>query len=137
MNFKGGLEPKVHKRLQAICDPSMIVDYETDKLPYHIMANYTPDFPITLSDGHIVYLEVKGYFSVDDRRKMQAVFECYPDLDIRMVFDKDNKLNKNAKMTYGGWCDKRGIKWTTLQNLTKEWLYESNDIIAYLQKFAR
>ena len=43
-------------------------EYESEKLSYVIEAKYIPDFKV----GD-VYLEAKGYFPSDQRRKMKAV----------------------------------------------------------------
>ena len=55
--------------------------YEADKLHYVLEANYIPDFKV----GNI-YLETKGYFPPDQRKKMLAVKKANPDADIRLVF---------------------------------------------------
>ena len=45
-------------------------------------------------------IEAKGFFKPSDRRKMLAVKEAHPHLDIRFVFMRDNTLSKNSKTTY-------------------------------------
>ncbi len=61
---------------------------------------YTPDF--FLSNG--VIIETKGRFTASDRRKMAAVQADHPDLDIKMLFMRDNKIHKNSKTHYSDWC---------------------------------
>lgn len=122
VKFKGGLEPKVYTRLEDLKRKGDRCAYETTKLPYTVTSSYNCDFTFTMVSGATVYLEVKGYFSYKDRVKMQNVCEQYPDHDIRMVFQKNNKLNKKATMTYGDWCDKRGIPWILEKDITREWL---------------
>ena len=124
MALKGSLEPKVLAVLKERAEPTYEVSYETTVLPYTVAANYISDFTCVRvgSEERVVYLESKGYFSYKDRVKMQNVCEQYPDLDIRMVFQKNNKLSRKAKMTYGEWCDKRDIPWILYEDITLEWL---------------
>ena len=84
-------------------------DYETQALPYIIKAVYTPDF--ILANGVIV--ETKGVFDQDDRRKMLAVREAHPHLDIRLCFQRaDVKLSKAPKsLTYWQWAERHGFLW--------------------------
>lgn len=83
--------------------------YEGRALPYKIEAVYTPDF--ILPSGVIV--ETKGLFDSDDRRKMVAVKEQHPHLDIRLCFMKaDVKLSRAPKsLTYWQWAERHGFLW--------------------------
>ena len=119
--LKGGLEPRVYDKLLTFKDKNFVVEYETEKLEYSIPGNYCPDFPLTV-DGHKVYLEVKGYFDDQALKKMDAVTKAYPELDIRMVFEKDNKLSRRKRKKYSDWCNERNIPWILLKNLTKDWI---------------
>ena len=65
---------------------------------------YTPDF--FLDNG--VIIESKGRFTAADRRKMVAVKEHHPDLDIKLLFMRNNRIHKNSQTTYVDWCDKHG-----------------------------
>ncbi len=79
--------------------------YESLKLPYTYY--YLPD--VILSNDIII--EIKGYFSPDDRRKMLAVKKDNPDRDIRLVFQRaDNRL-KGSKTTYWQWAERHGFGW--------------------------
>lgn len=93
--------------------------YEAKKLAYTTEAKYNPDF--LLPNG--VFLEAKGYFPAEDRRKMLNVIRCNPGVDIRMVFSNPNAhLNKKSLTTYAEWCDKNGIKWCSSKDIPEEWL---------------
>ena len=83
--------------------------YEGQALPYKIEAIYTPDF--ILPNGVIV--ETKGLFDSDDRRKMVAVKEQNPHLDIRLCFMKaDVKLSRAPRsLTYWQWSERHGFLW--------------------------
>ncbi len=94
--------------------------YESLKLRYVLPERtYTPD--LVFPSGIII--ELKGYFSPEDRTKMRAVKVAYPELDIRMVFmNGDRKISKTSKLTYGTWCEKYGFPWATWPNIPEEWL---------------
>ena len=95
--FRSGLEEKV---ADLMVDLGVKYEYESTKVPYQIQHNYTPDF--LLPNG--VYLECKGYWEPDDRRKIKAVKEQHPDIDLRMVFQSPfNKISKKSKTTYARW----------------------------------
>ena len=80
---------------------------------------YTPDF--FFSDTLI--LETKGKFTSKDRKKMLAMKQQHPILDIRMLFMADNKLSKLSKTRYSDWCKANGITYA-VGTLPKQWLKE-------------
>jgi hypothetical protein len=92
--------------------------YEPERIRYVVpekVGQYTPDFKI-----ENVFLETKGRFTSEDRKKMLAVFRSNPDLNLLMVFPKpSNTITKRSKTTYGIWCDKNNIPWISLDDLEK------------------
>ena len=116
MAFRSGLEEKV---ADLMVELGVKYEYESTKVPYQIQHNYTPDF--ILPNG--VALECKGYWEPADRRKIKAVKQQHPDLDLRMVFQSPfNKISKGSKTTYAKWCEKNDIPWTSFANIPIEWL---------------
>ena len=116
MAFRSGLEEKV---ADLMINLGVEYEYESTKVPYQIMHNYTPDF--LLPNG--IFLECKGYWEPEDRRKIKAVKEQNPELDIRMVFQSPfNKISKKSKTTYAKWCEKHDIPWTSFTNIPIDWL---------------
>lgn len=119
--------------------------YEPLKIPYVSTGNYLPDYVIfkgklsktkkdlTLEDlkGKII-IESKGYFKLTDLKKMLSVKETHPDLDIRMLFQKNSYVYPNRKkerrtkdstdMKYGDWCDKHGFPWAVGEEIPNDWL---------------
>ena len=75
---------------------------------------YTPDFYLQDYDS---YLEVKGYWTAEDRMKMRCVLALHHDLDLTMVFHQNNKLNKSNPTRYLEYCDKYGIKALLVRDL--------------------
>ena len=94
MAFRSGLEERV---ADLLCELGVTYEYESTKVPYVIQHSYTPDF--LLPNG--VFLECKGYWDPEDRRKIKAVKTQSPELDIRMVFQSPfNKISKKSKQMH-------------------------------------
>jgi hypothetical protein len=88
--------------------------YETEYLTYLLPKRYKPDFVVVSpnDDGSStkIYLEVKGYFRYEDQVKMKAVKHCNPDLDIRLYFPNDGKV-QSSSMKNSEWCTKYGFQY--------------------------
>lgn len=97
------------------------IGYETEKLPYTIHANYVPDFVLEFKDGRKLYIETKGYFDDQARKKMEAVKKDHPDIDLRIVFERDNPIRKRAKSRYSDWATKHGYVFA-IGAVPEEWL---------------
>ncbi|APW79758.1 endonuclease [Pectobacterium phage MA1A] len=119
--FRSGLEDKVSKQLEA---KGVKFDYEMWKIPYVIPASnhfYTPDF--LLPNG--IFVETKGLWDSDDRKKHLLIREQFPMLDIRLVFSSSRtKLYKGSPTSYAEWCEKNSIKFAD-KLIPVEWLKES------------
>lgn len=105
---RSGLEDRFHKQLETW---RVEYEYESEQVQYVIpsrIAKYTPDFKV----GYSRYIETKGKFDVEDRKKHLLIKEQHPDIDILLVFQNpNNKIRKNSPTTYASWCDKHGLKW--------------------------
>ena len=114
--YRSNLEKNIADLLEGLGVSFM---YESEKLSYTIEHNYTPDFVLP----NYTYLEAKGYWSAEDRRKILNVKKSNPEIDLRMVFQSPyNKINKKSKTTYAKWCEKHDIPWTSYHNIPLEWL---------------
>lgn len=104
--FRSGLEEVINKSLTA---KSIDGEYEKHTIKYTIPASnhiYTPDFK--LPNG--IFIETKGRFVMEDRKKHLLIKEQHPELDIRFVFQNSkNKIRKGSKTTYADWCVKYGF----------------------------
>lgn len=129
--FRSGLELKVHGMLKCL---NLNNSFEPFKLPYRLRVHkatikcvfcqsntfieekqYLPDF--VLYEYNVV-LEVKGIFTMKDRKKMLAVIKYNPNYEIVMVFQNPKKkISKHSKYTYTSWCDKQGIESTGVKEL--------------------
>ena len=117
--YRSGLEVEAAAYLK---DRQKIVAYEKLKIEWEDLKyrTYTPDFE--LDNGIII--EMKGLFSVADRRKHIEIQRQHPKLDIRFVFTSSkNKLSKKSKTTYADWCDKNGFKYAD-KVIPEEWFSE-------------
>jgi len=89
--------------------------YESEKIPYVLAGHYIPDFIVHTSLGKI-YIEAKGYFRPEAKRKMVAVKRQHPELDIRLVFYSASKTNL-------AFAERHGFKYA-VETIPKEWLDE-------------
>ena len=114
--FRSKLEKNIADLLEQL---GVSYLYESEKLSYTISHNYTPDFVLP----NYKYLEAKGYWAAEDRRKILAVKRDNPDVDLRMIFQSPyNTISKKSKTTYAQWCDKHDIPWTSYKDIPIEWL---------------
>ena len=118
--FRSGLEDKVSKQLES---KGIKFDYELWRIPYVIPASdhlYTPDF--LLPNG--IFIEAKGLWDSDDRKKHLLIREQMPEFDIRLVFSSSrSKLYKGSPTSYAEWCEKHGILFAD-KLIPVEWLKE-------------
>ena len=69
--FRSKLEKNIADLLEQL---GVSYLYESEKLSYTISHNYTPDFVLP----NYTYLEAKGYWAPEDRRKILAVKKSNP-----------------------------------------------------------
>ena len=122
--YRSGLESSLAEQIESIGLPP---NYETHKMPYtkpetkHV---YTVDFALRKKDGDIMFIETKGRFTLEDRKKMVLIKEQYPHYDIRFIFTNSRgKINKGSKTTYAMWCDKKGFQYAD-KTIPDEWIAE-------------
>ena len=107
-----------------IDDAHFNYEFETIKIKYRKPEKvrvYTPDFVITRNNSTLLYLETKGYFRAEARTKMRAVKKYHPDLDIRIVFQKNLVINKRTDFTYMKWAERNNFP-AAVGHIPKEWL---------------
>lgn len=108
--MRNKFENRIHLSLKKA---KVKVKYESEKIPYLISGHYIPDFVIETASGKI-YIETKGHFRPEAKRKMVAVKKLNPTLDIRILFYKHSKANEK-------WCAKYGFPYAHT-DIPKEWL---------------
>lgn len=116
--YRSGLEEIVDSTLKQ---RNIDGEYEKHKIKYTIPATdhtYTPDF--RLPNG--IFVETKGRFVVEDRKKHVLIKKQHPELDIRFVFQNSkNKIRKGSPTTYADWCIKHGFIYAD-KTIPQEWL---------------
>ena len=122
--YRSGLEKQTALVLSE-CQKK--VRYELLKIEWEDLRyrTYTPDFQ--LDNG--IFIETKGIFDSEDRRKHIEVRRQHPELDIRFVFSNAKaKLYKGAKSRYFDWCDKNEFMWAH-RVIPEAWLKEKGKSI--------
>lgn len=114
--YRSGLEAK----FQAACvAKGWVLGYEQDKIKYVIPASnhtYTPDFTVTNN----VYIETKGLWTGEDRKKAVLLKQQHPDKHILYVFQRNQGLSKKSTTTYLDWAAKNGLDACVFSD-TKHW----------------
>lgn len=117
--YRSWLEYDFHKKYNQL-------DYEPNKVPYHIERNYTPDY---VSPSGKYLIELKGFFRSGDIAKYKAIRKCLPK-GKELVFIWQNpkapitgsrKKKDGTRTTYAEWCGKNEFKWATTDTMPKEW----------------
>lgn len=118
--FRSGLESTNAKLLESLGVPVL---FETIHIKYVIPESrhtYTPDFE--LPNG--ILIETKGKFEPKDRAKHLLVRTQYPDLDIRLIFQRPtDPINPGSRTSYADWATSHGIRWAT-KVIPIEWIKE-------------
>lgn len=124
-------EYQVYKEIKNLLPRRATVEYEADNIPYTITGNYLVDFTITKKDGSKIYIEAKGggrAFDAKVQQKMKAVREQHPDLDLRILFYRDNKIGAKRKddtfRRQSDWARDNGFKFAVGLLPPKEWFEE-------------
>jgi len=116
--YRSGLEEVVDNALKQ---RNIDGEYEKHKIKYVVPATdhtYTPDF--RLPNG--IFVETKGRFVTEDRKKHVLIRKQHPELDIRFVFQNSkNKIRKGSPTTYADWCVKHGFIYAD-KTIPREWL---------------
>jgi hypothetical protein len=106
--WRSGLEGKIGDQLSQLGVPYA---YEAERLDYIVPESrhrYTPDFKL-LDSG--IYVESKGLFSLEDRKKHLLLKSQFPGLDLRFVFSRSKSpIRKGSKTTYADWCEEHGFR---------------------------
>ena len=105
---------KFEKRLHTQLKRSKVdFKYEPEKIAYVLSGHYIPDFVLTTPAGKI-YIEAKGHFRPEAKRKMVAVKKLHPAMDIRIVFYSFK--SKDIR-----WAEKNGFPYA-IGKIPEEWL---------------
>jgi hypothetical protein len=89
-------------------------EYEGERIFYAIPATYVTDFTIPATEsitGEPIYVETKGYLDPPSKRKLIAVRNDNPGMDLRLLLQK-GKRKRSGKLTKEAeWCNRNNFKW--------------------------
>ena len=120
--YRSGFEDKVQRLLK---EKGIPYEYETETIHYTIPESkhkYTPDFIFNKSNGTKFYIEAKGRFDPEDRKKMLLIKQQQPELDIRLLFMRDQPIRKGSKTLYSDWAKKNNFTYATGTEGLLQWL---------------
>lgn len=127
MGYRNRFEEKTGESLLFL---GVDFGYEDTKISYTVSGTYLVDFKIITKSGKTIYIETKGNgrsFDHATRRKMIAVKEQNPDVDLRIVFYSDGKIGPKRKdgsfMRQSDWAIKHGFKYA-IRDIPQEWVNE-------------
>jgi hypothetical protein len=116
--FRSGLEMDIDNSLK---EQGVDGEYEQHIIEYvkpETKHKYHPDFK--LPNG--IFVETKGRFLTDDRKKHLLIKAQHPELDIRFLFQNSkSKISKGSKTTYADWCIKYSFKFAD-KEIPADWL---------------
>jgi hypothetical protein len=129
--LRSGLEREHYEQLK---ESGIGFEYEPEKITYrkrvvkgickkcgctdvYQQKTYIPDW--VLANG--IRIESKGRLTSQDRSKLVAVKQQYPELDLRIVFKTNNKINKAKSKRYAEWASENGFKFG-INTIPKSWL---------------
>ena len=116
--FRSGLEMDIDASLK---DQGIDGEYEQHIIEYvkpETKHKYHPDFK--LPNG--IFVETKGRFLADDRKKHILIKKQRPELDIRFLFQNSKtKISKGSKTSYADWCIKHGFQFAD-KIIPEDWL---------------
>ena len=115
--YRSGFE---HRVAEDLVSKKAKFDYESEKYSYevHEARTYTPDF---VFKNFVV--ECKGRLTAADRKKLLLVKKYNPDLDIRLLFQLNNKIARNSRTRYADWAEKHGFPYA-FKFIPEEWTRE-------------
>jgi hypothetical protein len=113
-HYRSGFEARIADQLRGC---RVDFEFEPDRIPYlkRVMNGsclacgtkdvyqkrlYTPDFKL----GPYYYVEAKGAFPANERIKMKLVKQQHPELEIRIIFQRNNLLRKDKPERYSDWA---------------------------------
>ena len=128
--FRSGLETKLAAQFEERgIDPR----YESVKIKYTRPSTehtYTPDFPLWWDAATKTgcFIESKGYFEPEDRKKHLWIKSQHPGIEVRFVFSRSAApIRKGSDTTLADWCEKHGFKYAD-KLIPQEWFDEAKRI---------
>lgn len=116
--FRSGLEMQIDEALKSQGIDGQYEQHVIDYTKPETKHKYHPDFK--LPNG--IFVETKGRFVAEDRKKHLLIKQQHPELDIRFLFQNSKaKISKASKTTYADWCIKYGFQFAD-KVIPEDWL---------------
>lgn len=118
--FRSGFEKKLYAEMT---EEGLNVEFEEVTVKYVQPAKdrkYLADFSFPNSP---ILIEAKGRLTKEGRDKLLNIKRSNPDLDLRIVFQRDNELTRRSRTKYSQWAEKQGIPWA-VGRVPQEWVDE-------------
>jgi hypothetical protein len=99
-------------------------DLDARGLSYGFVAagTYTPDFVFKRADRVYLVVEAKGRFTPADRRKLVDVARTNPGVNIRILFQHNDKLNSQSKTRVSDWAARNGFYSAVGKSIPQAWI---------------
>lgn len=118
--FRSGFEKLVYEQL---VEAGIETEYEARRIPYQSPPkNRTYHTDFTFKSSNMI-IESKGRWTRADREKILNIKQSNPELDLRLLFQRDNKITRTSKTTYSMWARKHGIP-CAVGSVPEKWLEE-------------
>lgn len=137
-HVRSGFEKRIKDKLES--EIGIRFEYEDRKYKYVKLlckhcgeaadsGTYTPDFNFYQRDTglYLFTVEAKGLFDSEDRTKLLAVREANPDIDLRILFQRDQAIRKGSKTTYSMWAEKNNFKFYFGDTLPHRWIQDARN----------
>jgi len=127
--YRSGFEQDFHKRYPALAYEPVKITYER-----HSTHTYTPDF---VSASGKFLIELKGRFrtTAEARKYLYIVRSLWLTFDIskgdrelcfifmnpKVAMPGARRRKDGTKLSHGEWAERHGFKWSTLEDMPKEW----------------
>lgn len=106
--LKGSFEPLVQAELSKVYPE---FQYEAKTFQVQLEKKYTPDWYWD-NNGKTYAIEAKGFLRIEDREKILAFVNQYPEVQFHLILQKDNSLYAGSKYKYSDWCKKNNISYS-------------------------
>lgn len=107
---------KIPYKYPVRCDPCPKCGHDE----HYVSRNYISDFSFRQDT---LILELKGKLDREDRKKYAALLESNPKLNIRFMFQRNNRILPRSEIRYSDWATKLGVPYC-VGELPKEWIKE-------------
>jgi len=108
-----------HTLALTIKEPTLVFCAACGSSACYRHSKYTPDFYFPDTG---IYMEAKGKFDARARTIAKAMRDQRPDIQYRILLQRDNWLSTRKAQRYSEWLEKNGIKYAVGPYPPKEWV---------------